>query len=91
MTPRELRDALEAHARRLTRAADERAWGLAHLLVGMGAAPRGMTVGRLIGLLLGRDAEPVEAPDQSLTPDQSVAWMRAFMAERQAWAERDAE
>lgn len=62
------------------------------MLTGQGAVRRGVTFRRLWRDLLGREpgtlpvAQPAAEPDRGLSPDASVAWMNAFVAERRARA-----
>src|SRR5262245_37059361 len=87
MTPRDLTTWLDAAVRRRIREQDERAWIVAHLLVGMHAFPRWVTLGHAMKLLLGREPGQLpgkEPPDMGLTGDQADAWMRAFVAEQTA-------
>jgi hypothetical protein len=88
-TPGELHAMVAAWLRAQSRAAEDRAWTVAHLLRAFGAAPRGLPFDRLLTMLLGRapgtgagDAPraPDPEPPGALAPDQAVAWMRAFVA-----------
>lgn len=85
---------VDAEIRRRARAADERAWAIAHLAFFCGHLKPGVSVGALIQALLGREvgtlpataadpAPPAPAPaGQEMTPAESVAfaahWVRVL-------------
>ena len=87
LAPSEVRDATfgelqaiaDAWMRRERRAHEARAWVVAHLMWATGNLPRGTQVGALMRSLLGRtDPEPPPAATAELSPEASVAYMRAW-------------
>jgi hypothetical protein len=90
MTPRELDIYLKAATQRQAREWDARAWGVAHILAGLGATARGLTIRHIMRMLLGRDPVSLmdDEADRGLNPEQSVQFMRQFVAEQLARVER---